>query len=203
MIAERLSSLNHVVVPDLYGFGSTPHPEKPLTLEDYAEGVRNLLSRLSVKECVVVGHSFGGRVAMRLAVRDLRVSGVILIDSAGIPPRRGIDYRARVAAYKIGRRFHLKHLPKGSSDYAALTGVMRRTFVNVVNESNEKDARSIAVPTLLLWGKEDKDTPMYMCKKLCKLIRGSECVLMNGGHFAYLEHVDFVCRVIRAFRERI
>ena len=202
-LAEPLSEEYRVLLPDLYGFGETPHPPHPLTIGDYAEGVSDLMTSLSIDECVLVGHSFGGRIAMRLASHDPRISGVVLIDSAGILPRRGIAYYLKVGWYKIGKKLRFRRLPKGSSDYAVLSGVMRKTFVNVVNESSERDARAITVPTLLIWGRSDKDTPIYMCKTLNRLIRGSECVLIEGGHFAYLEHPMLMYRVLRAYRERI
>ena len=187
----------------MYGFGKTPHPACPLTIADYARGVRELLSDISAEDVVLVGHSFGGRVAMRIAACDPRVKGVVLIDSAGIIPRRGPFYYLKVWSYKTAKKLRFRKLPKGSADYAALTGAMKRTFVNVVNESSENDASAIAVPTLLLWGRSDRDTPLYMCKKLKKLIRDSESIVMAGGHFAYLAHTDTVCRIVRAFRERV
>ena len=88
---------------------------------------------------------------MRLAAQDPRVSGLVLIDSAGILPHRGLRYHCKVAAYKIAKKLRLKRLPQGSEDYRRLSGVMKVTFVNVVNESSEKDALAIAVPTILLW----------------------------------------------------
>ncbi len=202
-LADKLSHNFRVILPDMYGFGKTPHPAHPLTLDDYAEGVRELLRERRVDDAVLVGHSFGGRVAMRVAARDVGVSGVVLVDSAGIVPKRGLVYYLKVAAYKLGKKLRLKRLPKGSADYAALSGVMKKTFVNVVNESSENDARHITVPTLLLWGRKDKDTPLYMCKKLNKLIRDSECVMLEGGHFAYLSEAERVCRILAAFRERV
>ena len=189
---------------DLYGFGKTPHPSHPLTLSDYADGVRDLMTDLSVEDAVLIGHSFGGRVAMKVAAADPRVAGLILLDSAGVKPRRGVKYYIKVAAYKIGKKLRIKRLPQGSGDYRRLSHVMKGTFINVVNESSEKDASAIAVPTLLLWGKNDKDTPMYMCRRLNKLIGGSECIVLEGcGHFAYLEKANLTFQVIRAFRERV
>ena len=203
-LADRLFSEFRVVLIDLYGFGKTPHPPFALTVGGYAAGVRELLGELGVENAVLVGHSFGGRVAMRLAANDRNFAGVVLIDSAGILPRRGIKYRLRVAAYKIAKRLKLKTLPKGSEDYRKLSGVMKQTFLNVVNESSEKDACSISAPTLLLWGSRDKETPLYMCRRLNKLIKGSECVVMEGcGHFAYLEKADLTYRILRAFRRRV
>ena len=203
-LADRLSSDFRVILIDLYGFGKTPHPPHPLTIGDYADGVRDLLSEIDVDEVVLVGHSFGGRIAMRLAAKDPRVTGLVLIDSAGILPRRGLKYHCKVTAYKIAKKLRLRRLPQGSEDYRRLSGVMKATFVNVVNESSEKDALAIAVPTILLWGSKDKDTPLYMCRKLNSLIAESEMIVLDGcGHFSYLDRPDFVYRVIRVFRERI
>lgn len=205
-LADRLSSEFRVILIDLYGFGKTPHPAFPLTIGDYAAGVSALLDEIQAEKVVLVGHSFGGRIAMRLAAgkTKTKADGVVLIDSAGVPPRRGVKYHLKVASYKIAKRLKLKKLPQGSKDYRQLSDVMKRTFVNVVNESSEKDARGIIAPTLLIWGAEDKDTPLYMCRKLKKLIKGSQkIVLERCGHFCYLQKPDFVYRVIRAFRRSV
>lgn len=203
-LADRLSGEYTVTLLDMYGFGATPHPDHPLTLSDYARGVKDLLLTLGVEDAVLIGHSFGGRVAMRLAAEESFVSALVLIDSAGIPPRRGLKWLFRVLLYKIGKTFG--HPPKraGSADYAALRGAMRKTFVNVVNTSSVPDAKRVLVPTLLFWGSEDRDTPFYMCKRLKRLIRNSEIVEARGmGHFSYLERPEFAYRVIRAFCEAV
>ena len=185
----------------MYGFGDTPHPHRPLALDDYVDGVSDIIGETDV---VLIGHSFGGRVAMRLAARDTRVRGLVLIDSAGIPPRRSPRYYSRVLRYKLAKRLGLSVKNAGSADYAALQGPMRKTFVNIVNDSNVSDARKISVPTLLLWGSADKDTPMYMCRRLKRLIRGSEAVVFPGaGHYSYIDCFDAAYRVIRAFCKTI
>ena len=184
----------------MYGFGETPHPDHPLTLDDYATGVRDLLDASGIEETILVAHSFGGRVALRLAAKDPRVKGLVLIDSAGMPPRRSLGYYIRVFSYKLAKRFGIEKKGAGSADYAALSGAMRRTFVNIVNTSSVADAKSITVPTLLLWGEKDADTPLYMCRRLRRLIRGSEAVVLRGaGHFSYLERAGEAYRIVRAF----
>ena len=188
----------------MYGFGKTPHPDHPLTIEDYANGVLKRISDLNIEAPILVGHSFGGRIAMRIATISSDIKGLILLDSAGILPRRGVRYYLNVARYKIAKCLHFKKLPQGSADYRALSGVMKKTFVNVVNESSEADARRIRIPTLLIWGSEDRDTPLYMCRKLHRLIKWSELLVVRGaGHFAYLEYSDYHYRVIRSFRESL
>ena len=187
---------------DLYGFGKTPHPDHPLTIEDYAVGVEELIEETGGGDVVLIGHSFGGRIAMRVASRRECVKGLVLVDSAGIIPRRGLRYYLSVGVYKLKKKLGARSLPQGSEDYRALVGPMRKTFVNVVNESSEKDAKKIVAPTLLIWGEKDRDTPLYMCRKLHRLILSSEVVVLGGaGHFAYLERAAEVARIVRAFAE--
>ena len=141
---------------------------------------------------------------MRMATKTKAVKGIVLLDSAGAKPRRGIKYFLKVLLYKIAKALKLRSLPKGSDDYQKLSGPMKKTFVNVVNEDSERDAASIKVPTILIWGSEDKETPLYMCHRLNRLIKESESLVIEGaGHFAYLEHPNYTFRVIKAFRERI
>jgi len=189
---------------DLYGFGKTPHPNYPLYIEDYARGVEEVIAETGGGEVVLVGHSFGGRIAMRLAAKCPSVVGLVLIDSAGVIPRRGLGYYLRVGGYKLAKKLHLKTKMQGSPDYAALSGAIKGTFVNVVNESSLPDAKKIVAPTLLLWGSEDRDTPLYMCRKLQRTIRDCEEVVFKGaGHFSYLDRPDRSYLLIKAFAESV
>ena len=203
-LADRLSPWFRVTLIDLYGFGQTPHPDYPLCIDDYSRGVAQVLDETGGGEAVLVGHSFGGRVSMRLAANEGRVRGLVLIDSAGVIPRRGPSYFLKIARYKLAKKIGKTVLPKGSADYNALSDVMRGTFVNVVNENSLRDAKRIKAPTILIWGSEDKDTPLYMCEKLNRAIRGSEKIVYEGaGHFSYLDRPDLTMRIIKTFAEGI
>ena len=199
-LADRFAREFRVTLVDFYGFGSSPHPARALCLDDYAKGVLDIMEKEGIEDAVLIGHSFGGRVAMRLAANSRRVKALVLIDSAGVPPRRGAKYYLKVWSYKLKRKLGLISSQAGSKDYARLSGAMKETFVRIVNESNLPDCESIICPTLLLWGSKDKDTPLYMCKKLKARISGAEAVVIEGaGHFSYLEKPEFSYRVIRAF----
>lgn len=203
-LADRLSSQFRVTLIDLYGFGKTPHPDRPLCIEDYALGVEEVIEKSGGDNVILIGHSFGGRVAMRLGARNDRVKGLVLIDSAGVIPRRGPIYYYRIARYKLAKRLGKVVLPRGSADYDALSGAMRKTFVNVVNESSLPDAKAITAPTLLIWGREDKDTPLYMCKRLHRVIAESRAIVFDcAGHFSYLDRPERTFRIIKAFAEAI
>lgn len=110
---------------DFYGFGKTPHPDYPLTVKDYADGVLELMDKLNIEKATLVGHSFGGRVAIYIAAKyPEKVEKLVLVDSAGIKPRRGIKYRLKILLHKILKKFG-KGL-KGSKDYRALSPVMKK-----------------------------------------------------------------------------
>ena len=101
-------------------------------MKDYADGVLELMDKLNIEKATLVGHSFGGRVAIYIAAKyPEKVEKLVLVDSAGIKPRRGIKYRLKILLHKILKKFG-KGL-KGSKDYRALSPVMKKTFQNVVN----------------------------------------------------------------------
>lgn len=173
---------------DLYGFGQTPHPDHPLTLRNYAEGVVDFLNEQKMQNVILIGHSFGGKVALEIARRwGHLIDKVVLLDASGMKPRRGIRYRLRILKYKISKRLGISIKNMGSSDYRALSGVMKRTFINVVNTHLDKELKYITPPVLLVWGRKDKDTPLYMAKRMLRRLPNARLVVTDGGHFAYLE----------------
>ncbi len=196
-VAKSLSVTATLV--DFYGFGKTPHPDFPLTVKDYADGVLEIMDKLKIKKATLVGHSFGGRVAIYISAKyPEKVDKLVLVDSAGIKPRRGIKYRLKVLLHKILKKFG-RGL-KGSEDYRALSPVMKKTFQNVVNFDETYLLQDIKADTAIFWGDKDKDTPMYMARKLNKKIKSSHLfVLTNAGHFSYLDNSGYFLKVLSAF----
>lgn len=207
-----------VVALDLPGFGKTPAPDRPWGTADYASFVASFLSTLGIAPVTLVGHSRGGGIGLVLAAREPGlVAKLILVDSAGIRPRRGVGYYLQVFLVKSCRRAlslpglgclrepvmaRLYHAI-GSSDYrAAGDPVMRATLVKVVNDDLREYLPRIHAPTLLVWGSEDKDTPLSDGKLMERLIPDAGLVVFDGaGHFAYLDRLDQFCRVVRHFAE--
>ena len=191
------------------GFGNSPPPEKAYTLDDYADEVKALIDELAKgKGVYVVCHSFGARVLGRLAYKyPALIKKAFIIDGAGVKPRRGVKYYLRVRKYKrLKRKVEKGLIPAtmldkyGSEDYKSLSKVMRQTFVNVVNYDSKTDFKSIKFKVLLMWGERDKDTPMYMAKKLKRWIKRSEFVIAKGaGHFSYLEQFDLFVNLLNYF----
>lgn len=154
---------------------------------DYAACVKEAIKILGLQRLVIVGHSFGGRVALLLAAEGL-CEKLVLAAAAGMKPRPSIKRAIKIARYKSAKK-HGKPLDGfGSVDYNNLGDGMRGVFVRVVNTHLEKVLPYVTCPTLLYWGRSDRDTPPYMAKRLCRGIAGSRLVMTDGGHFAYLQN---------------
>jgi pimeloyl-ACP methyl ester carboxylesterase len=197
---------------DLPGFGQSDVPPGAWGTHEYAEFVRALMDVLGLQAAAVLGHSFGGRVAIRLAVNHPeRVAKLILVNSAGIRPKRKPKYYARLALAKIGKaaervggpagaRFRARILQRtASADYLS-AGALRDTFVRVVNEDLREQLPRIAVPTLLIWGGEDRDTPLRDGKLMETLIPDAGLVVFErAGHYSYVDAAPAFGRVVRHF----
>ena len=153
---------------------------------DYAAHVRAFTEKFDIKAPIIVGHSFGGRVGMILAAQGL-CEKLVLVDSAGLKPKFDIKKKIAVARY----RYRVKHGKPldgfGSIDYNNMSKEKRGVFVRVVNTHLDKLMRYIKCPTLIVWGKDDKDTPPYMAKRLKRGIPNSELVFLDGGHYSYID----------------
>lgn len=172
----------------------------PWTVSKYTDMVAKLLEYLGVVSYTVVGHSFGGRLALELGNR---AKALVIIDGAGIKPRYSLKRHWRILRYKVCKKLVCWHIVSGSrldkygsEDYKLLSPVMKQTFVNIVNHDQTKMSKGIRIPTTILWGKSDKDTPLYMAHKLNKNIHNSNLILFSGGHFMYLDHAQEIAEII-------
>lgn len=183
---------------DFPGFGESELPPEPYNVDAYVRELSNLLDGFCIKSLTLVGHSFGGRVAIKFAAAQQQKFNdfkLVLVDAAGIKPRHGIRYYLKVHEYKKCKKRaetsekYAKKLKKfGSLDFRAASGVMRKTLVNVVNEPLEKYARQVTCQTAIIWGRNDRDTPPFMAKKLSRLIKNSKLFWLDGaGHFSFLD----------------
>lgn len=181
-------------------FNETEH--SPLTLEDFAEFVKNIVIKLKTEyKCsyvTVVGHSFGGRVGIRLASENM-IDRLVLTDSAGLKPRRGFKYFYRRAKRLIVKLFKI-NVAVGSPDFVALKGARRQTFINIVNTFQDNELAKISIPVLLFWGAQDKDTPLYMARKIKRKVKDAALIVVKkGGHFAYLDDYRQFIAAVNSF----
>ena len=189
MIASFFCKNFRVTLVDFDGFGKSNMPSTPKTVADYSKDIAYLINEKGLKDVIIVGHSFGGRIALDLVYKYPKLcSKLVLVDSAGIKPRRKPSYYWNVFIYKIKKKLSLNTEKYGSTDYRQLNTIMKQTFVNVVNYDQKYQLFSIKIPTLIIFGKNDRETPIYMARYFNKKITNSRLVLMdNVGHFPFLE----------------
>ncbi|MDE7429138.1 MAG: alpha/beta hydrolase, partial [Lachnospiraceae bacterium] len=172
-IIDTLKQSRRVIALDMPGFGKTPEPPVPWCVDDYVDFVLHFIDTFSLKNLSVVVHSFGGRVFFKMNARkdlSFSIDRAVLIDSAGILPKKSFKQKVSLKCYKIGRAFmstKVMHFlypdavenmrrKRGSADYNSATPLMRVTLVKVVNEDLEPLIGQVQCPTLLIWG--DLDT---------------------------------------------
>lgn len=216
--AERLAAAGYAVaVPDLCGFGQSAEPPRPFSVGDYAAVFTKFIESLGARRVSLVGHSFGGRIIFKLYEEGrppFFVERIMLIDAAGVRPKKTLRQRLSLAFYKLGRRFLslpplARFFPnavenwrrrRGSADYSAASPVMRQTLVLAVNEDLTHCMKNINVPTLLFWGEADDATPLSDAKRMEKRIPDAGLVVVRGGsHFSFLDDAPFFFRVLDSF----
>lgn len=201
-IAATAAQTHTVYNIDFPGFGGSQEPAKVWGVELYTRLIEDLVRKEGLERPVLIGHSFGGRVSILYASRN-EVDKVVLVDAAGIKPKRSLKYYLKVYSFKAGKRFWELLLGKenaqervdrmrtkrGSSDYAGASPMMRRILSKVVNEDLTDRLPLISAPTLLIWGENDTATPIADAKKMSRLIPGSGLVSFPGcGHYSFLDN---------------
>ncbi|MEO1164054.1 MAG: alpha/beta hydrolase [Chloroflexota bacterium] len=215
-LAERLvTSSYQCYMLDMPGFGESAEPPSAWTIYDYANFVLAYLDHHKLEQVHLFGHSFGGRLGLILGSQhSTRINKMALSDAAGIRQQAPLSSRFRLHTYKairdtlqnIGLQDTAEQLRTaynaryGSSDFNAVSGIMRETFVQVVNEDLLPLASQVAASTLLFWGDKDEDTPLWMGKKLEETIPDAGLVVYEGaGHYAYLERAAQTAKVMHTF----
>ena len=208
----RLTKRFEVVTVDLPGFGGTQTPEEAWGLGEYAAFVGSFLGKIRVRPYAVIGHSNGGAIAIRgLTNGDFQVEKLVLLDSAGIRSEyMGRKKLLRVATKtgklftkplpsKIKKRLRRKVYETIGSDILVVER-LQETFKKVVTDDVQKDAAVLKVPTLLIYGEDDLDTPVQYGRILHNLIGGSTLEVVPGaGHFAHRDQPEQVFGLIQEF----
>ena len=195
LLTDHLAAYCRVVAPDLPGFGGS---EEPPT-------------------AVLMGHSFGGRIIIKLMNRPslpLTVRKIVLMDAAGIKPKRPPSYYWKVYTYKAGKKFfglpgvralfpHAVEKARsraGSDDYRNASPLMRQVMSQAVNEDLTPLLPGIGVPTLLIWGEKDTATPLSDGQTMERRIPDAGLVTLAGaGHFSFADRWGQCSRVLDSF----
>jgi pimeloyl-ACP methyl ester carboxylesterase len=215
-LAEKLASSGYQIYAlDLPGFGQSQKPSSAWSVYDYARFVIAYLDCHDLDKVHLIGHSFGGRLGLILGSDyPERISKMALFDSAGVRPRPPAHQQLRLKGYKFAQaKLRSVGLSKvadqlgmwyrkryGSSDYQNASGIMRETFVKVVNEDLLPHAARVKPSTLLFWGDQDEDTPLWQGQMLEKTIPDAGLVVFEGaGHYSYLDRLGDAARIVDHF----
>ena len=212
-LIQHFSKFMQVWAVDFPGFGESGEPFAVWGIGEYADFTQAFCGAVGCNDPAILGHSFGGRVAIVLGERGFG-SKLVLTDAAGLRPKRSVGYFWRVYSYKAAKK--VMSLPglkrwydralalwlnsNPSTDYALATGIMRKIFVKVVNEDLKACLPQIKQPTLLMWGEMDTATPLADGQKMAKLI--ADCglvVFKDAGHYPFLEQPAYFFRVLESF----
>jgi len=213
-VVRFLSNSYRVYNLELPGHGNTPPPPVAWGLEEHAAAVGEFIRRIIPNEFSIFGHSNGGRIALFLASETDAPSGLlrlILVSPSGIRRKRSFKVAARRTLATIlkapfqllpgrAKEYGLDWLRHtviwsllGSTDYRALSGVMRETFVKTVNSHVEDRLARIQVPVLLFRGDKDDAISGEQMEKLEAGIKDAGLVTVEGaGHYAFLDRPDIV-----------
>lgn len=167
----------------------------------YVNMLISLLDYLQVKKINLIAHSFGGRVAIIIsAIKKGFVNKLILLDSAGLKTKKSIKKKLKIGIYKLKRKLGLNVSNYGSEDYKKLSPEMKETFKSIINTNLEDYAKAIETQTLIIFGENDRETPIYMAKKLNKLIKKSRLeIIKNSGHFCFIDNKITVGKIMDSF----
>jgi pimeloyl-ACP methyl ester carboxylesterase len=194
-LAQAMRRSARSVLLDFPGFGAAPEPSAAWGTADYADAVAEWLAGRAPTRRIWVGHSFGGRVGLRLAARHPEaLAGLCLIATPGLPLRRSpaaqVRVMARRFAFRLARQLTSEGPARerlrtrfGSTDYRQATPLMRRVLVKAVNEDLSEAARAVRIPAVLIYGDRDRDAPPDIGMRLSALMPQSRLVVLRGfGH---------------------
>ncbi len=184
---------------DLPGFGKSASPKIAFHLQEYADVVVHFIEKQSIVKPILVGHSFGGKTAIRIASKKaIPLAGLILIDSSGLPHTSfTTKTKIRIAQtmrpvmdlpFMQGIKSSILRL-SGSDDYIAFPE-LKETFINIIREHVEFELPKIEAKTLILWGGNDDNsyTPVSDVTVFHRLIQGAEAyIIQNAGHYCFLD----------------
>ena len=189
--ARTLPEYRHLYL-DLPGFGRSSN-EKVLTTEEYAKIVAHFLQAMQLTPGIIIGHSFGGKVATLLDPPCL-----VLLSSSGILVPKSLDVKLKIAIFKLFKSLGITKLRNLfiSEDARGMSPEMYETFKNVVNEPFEEHFSSYQGRGLLFWGKVDTATPLWTAEKIHEMMKQSTLYPMEGDHFFFLSHAADIARTI-------
>ncbi|MDH4944103.1 alpha/beta fold hydrolase [Sulfurimonas sp. C5] len=197
--SKEMSGFRHIYI-DLPGFGKSTC-SMPLTTADVARIVELLMIHMNASKDIIVGHSFGGKVALLLDPKVL-----VLLSSAGIYVSKSLKVRAKILLFKALKHLGFSKLREFfvADDAKKLSEHMYQTFKNVVDEDYSDEFSKYEGKALVCWGKEDTATPLSSGKKIASLIKNSDLNVYEGDHYFFMKNsADIGQKIEKTFLETL
>lgn len=203
-IGNRFRNKFNVLILDFPGFGESEEPKEVWGVYDYVDCLRKLIESLELSKIILVGHSFGGRVALVYSSK-YKVEKLVCLASPYCKELQKLPLKNRI--YKRLKKIkcltwlaRLMQNRVGSTDYKNASEVMRGVLVKTINFDLSEDVKKIKCPTLLIWGSLDTAVPLKRAYELEKMINDSAVIVYEGAtHYAYLERLNQVVVVLNSF----
>lgn len=209
-VAESLSDLCKCYLIDLPGFGKSDKPPQNFTSKDISEIVLEFITNMDLKKPMIMGHSWGGKVAIILASKNPEISKLILVASSGVDIQT-LKTKIKIKIFKwgkiilshfgsLGNEIYKKFLSKlGSLDYRN-TKELKQVFKNVIQEHVFSEALKVKSETLIIWGDKDKILPVKQALVLKNLIQHSFIrVVWGAGHHPHRDNFSDFIKIVRDF----
>lgn len=202
-LGDNFSKKYRINILDLPGFGNSEEPREAWSINDYRVMLEKFVKELNIKNPIVIGHSFGGRVAICYSAVN-KIKKLVLFGSPCIRGEEKLSLKVKVlkGLKKLPLMDKVGEVMKnyiGSRDYKNATPIMRETLVNVVNEDLSSCAKKIKVPTLLIWGDNDTEAPVEDARGLESIMEDAGLIILSGSHYAYLENLGQVVNILDNF----
>ena len=197
-IQEHFSIQYQVLAIDLPGFGESEEPPVAWNLRHYAQCIHMLIQRYQMKNVILVAHSFGARIAFSYALM-YPVKAMVLTGAAGIKEPLSLHQKFKILFYKGLKRLHVPCV-MGSADYQNASEIMKKILVMAIHEDFTSRLSTILVPTLLIWGERDQQTPLWMARKMNEQLPMSYLLVLQGDdHFAFYHQQQRFLAILDAY----
>lgn len=203
-IANSFTKDNNVLVIDLPGHGKSEEPSYAWELDKFVDMLHELFKSLKIKDPILIGHSFGGKLSMIYASK-YKVKKLVLLSSPYRGEYKKVPFKVKILkklAKVPGLKSMAEHFKKhmGSTDYKNATPMMRNILVKHVNYDATDNCKKITVPTIIIWGTNDTTVKIDNAYEIEKLIKDSAVIPYEGRtHFAYLEDKQKTINIINSF----
>ncbi len=185
------TDFRHIYI-DMPGFGKSSN-DYILDSQGYSKVLEQFLKYLGANKDIIIGHSFGGKIATLLKPKLL-----VLLSNSGIVTQKPLSIRLKIKLFKV-----LKSLGGGalfglfaSKDVKGMSENMYESFKKIVDEDFSEIFASYSGKTLIFWGKEDRATPLSSGEKVTQLIKNSKFYPLIGDHYFFLNHAIFIQKAI-------